>query len=307
MPPKPSTARISERGARPDKQIAQSFADLNYLANVRPVPRPFMQFVSGHFAANTVTRTHSHPCIALHGCLQGPLVLCTSQGEVPLDAGLFCLLAPGMKHHWRNPAAQSGSTIGLLLDAKHPGRWPAGAGVEDCCRKLSRLVTGVHRFSVTGDDELQHSFWLAADHLTAVAPRESIATVGTLLTLIGQCAARLEGHNEQPAPANDVAQEIRRLLLARVCDRLSINDIAKQLSVSPTRAKEAFRKAFGSGIISYHNQLKIWQAKRLLCDLSLTVDQVSHKLGFSTPSYFGQVFLRYTGETPKQFRRSNGG
>lgn len=294
------------RGARPDKQIADSFADMSYLANVRPVPRPFMQFISGHFPAGTLTRPHNHPCIALHGCLQGPLSLCTPQGDISLDAGIFCLLAPGVKHHWRNAGKQTGSTFGLLIDAEHPGHWPAGAGVEECCAKLARLVTSRHRFSVAGDEELQHSFWLAADHLTAVAPREGAGTLGALLTLLGQCVARLEGEMPETVQHDELAQEIRRLLLARVKDRLSINDVARELGVSPTRAKETFRRAFDSGIIAYHNQLKIWQAKRLLCDPSLTIDQVSQRLGFSSPSYFSRVFLQHTGETPTQFRRSSG-
>ena len=83
--------------------------------------------------------------------------------------------------------------------------------------------------------------------------------------------------------------------------------MAGQLGVSPTRAKEAFRKAFGCGIVAYQNELKIWQAKRLLCDLSLTVDEVSARLGFSSHSYFSQVFLQHTGETPTEFRRRDVG
>ncbi len=125
------------------------------------------------------------------------------------------------------------------------------------------------------------------------------------MALLGHCSHRLEGATEQAAPPDDVAQQIRRLLLSRVNDRLSINDVAGQVGVSPTRAKAAFRKAFDSGIIAYHNQLKIWQAKRLLCDLSLTVDQVSGKLGFSSHSYFSQVFFQHTGETPSDFRHRN--
>lgn len=300
------TTPSGRQGDRTDRQIADSFADMSYLGYLRPTPRPFMQFVSGHFPPGTLTQQHSHPCIALHGCLHGPLTLFTDQDEFELDAGVFYLLAPGVRHHWRNAGRQTAATMGVLIDAEHPGRWPAGAGVGECCLKLTRLVRGQHRFSVARDDELQHSFWLAADHLTSDQSRESMTAVGALLTLLGQAATRLEDSVADSAAApNDVAQQVRRLLLSRVNDRISISQVARELGVSPTRAKESFREAFGCGIVAYHNQLKIWQAKRFLCDRSLTVEQVSKKLGFSSHSYFSRVFLQHTGERPIAFRSRN--
>lgn len=297
---------IPSDGRRPhSERAAEPLADSSYLAYLRNTPRPFMRFVSGHFPPATVTHLHGHPCIALHGCLQGPLSLVTPDAELPLDAGVFYLLGPGVKHFWRNTGRQTAATFGLLIDAEHPGRWPAGAGVDDCCRKLVRHVKGIHKFNTAGDDELRHLYWMCADHLTSLEPRGAAIVTGALLALLGQCVARLAGSSETVGSSDNVAQQVRRLLLSKVNDRLSINDIARQIGVSPTRAKEAFRNAFNSGIIAYHNQLKIWQAKRLLGDLSLNIEEVSNRLGFSTHSYFSQVFLQLTGESPSEFRRRN--
>ena len=281
-------------------------ADMSYLAYVRPTPAPFTQFVSGHFPPGTSTQRHRHSCIAIHGCLQGPLVLETAKAAHSLEVGDFCLLAADIDHHWRNPSRQTGATLGLLVDTNRPGRWPAAAGVADCCGRLAQLVKGVHLFHTAADEELQRAFWVAADHLTAIEPREAVAVAGALLSLVGICVQRLEGKHKDPAAANDLAVEIRRLLMARVNDRLSISEIARELRVSPTSAKESFRNAFGTGIIAYHNQIKIWQAKRLLANHALTVDQVSRKLGFSSHSYFSQVFQQHTGRSPTEFRRGVG-
>ena len=43
-------------------------------------------------------------------------------------------------------------------------------------------------------------------------------------------------------------------------------------------------------------------AKELLCDPTLTVTQVSMKLGFEYPQHFVRFFKRHTGKTPTQFR-----
>lgn len=278
-----------------------TYPDQSYLAYLRPTPRPFVRFTCGHFPSGTVTYPHSHACLALHGCLQGPLTLVTPDREHELDAGVFLLIPSQLKHHWRNDSEHTGATLGLLIDTDNPGRWPATAGVDVACRKLKKLVQRLHRFNCAGDRELQHSFWIAADHLTADGPREPMATAGALLTLLAQVVERIEGKTSQTREG-DIAQQIRRLLLARVHERLTIAEIARELAISPTVAKEAFRSAFGSGIIAYFNQLKIWQAKRLLCDPSLTAEQVSHRLGFANPAYFSRVFRQLTGETPGAFR-----
>jgi AraC-like DNA-binding protein len=277
--------------------------DRSYLAYLRPTPRPFLHFASGHFPSATLTQPHSHPCIALHGCLDGPLTLRTPDGDQRLDTGVFYLIASGVRHSWRNDGRHTAATLGLLIDADNPGRWPAGTGIEKCCRELRSLVRGVHRFTTSGDRELHQSFWLAADYLTAEQPREMPGLTGALLSLIGQVKERLSGEPMARGVDSDVAQEIRRLLLARVRDRLSVSQIAREVGMSPTRAKEVFRHAFGCGIMTYFNHLKIWQAKRLLNDRSLTVEQVSHRMGFSSPSYFDRAFLKHTGETPTAYRR----
>jgi AraC-like DNA-binding protein len=281
----------------------EPLADQSFLAYARPAPRPFSRFVSGHFPCGTISPPHSHGCIALHGCLQGPLTMVTDHERLILDTGAFYVLAPHTRHHWHNEGKQTAATMAFLIETGRTSGWPASSGVKDCCRKLEALVTGCHRFSTAGDAELHHSFWLAADHLTAVTPREPAATTGALLTLLGQVVARLDAASASPAaPPDDVAQQVRLLLLSRVNDRLSIRDVANELVVSPTKAKESFRKAFGCGIMAYHNQLKIWQAKRFLADPSLSIEQISRKLGFSTHSYFSQVFLEHTGERPTAYR-----
>ena len=93
--------------------------------------------------------------------------------------------------------------------------------------------------------------------------------------------------------------------MSRVNDRLTIADVAQQIHVSTSQAKNEFRKTYGCGIMAYFNELKIWQAKRRLCDPNITIDQISRQLGFSSPAYFSRAFLRHTGETPSEFRTKN--
>jgi AraC-like DNA-binding protein len=284
-------------------ELLPQLEDRSYLDYLRPTPAPFLHFASGHFPPATLTSPHSHPCIALHGCLQGPLLLRTSDGDATLEAGVFYLIGPDVRHSWRNDGRHTAATLGMLIDTAHPGRWPASAGVVECCRSIQAQVHGLHRFVTAGDQELHNSFWLVADHLTSEQPREPAALAGALLTLLGQIKERLAGHVAVNLADQDAAQQIRRLLLSRVRERLSIGQIARELESSTTRLKQQFHSAFGCGIMTYFNQLKIYQAKRMLGDPGLGVEQISELLGFSSPSYFSRAFLKHAGESPSAYRQ----
>ncbi|QDT41666.1 Arabinose operon regulatory protein [Gimesia alba] len=276
--------------------------DKSYLAYSLPVPRPFMHFRSGHFPAGTTTQRHHHSIVAMHGSLQGPLTLQTSTGRHALDAGDFCILAPGVDHCWSNAGTHTAATVSFLIDTDRPGRWPVSSGIAEACRELNQLVQGIHYLNSAGDPDLQHAFWQIADQLTVERPWKKLGVAGRLWTFLGLVLERLSPDLIN-AREHGVAQQIRRLLLSRVNDRLTIAEVAESVHVSATCAKEVFRATFGCGIMSYFNELKIWQAKRLLCDPSLTIDQVSSKLGFSSPTYFSQTFRKHTGETPSEFRK----
>ncbi len=291
----------------PDDLISP-VVDESHVAYYRPTPKPFFFLHSSHLPPGTTIPTHRHPCVALHGCLHGALTLLAPDGPQVLDtAGDFYLLPPGLAHGWRNDGKGTAANLSLLIDHRHPGTWPAEAGVRQGCRELLRRLTGPRRLHAASDPELKSVFWDLVDHLMTERPRQPAVTTGLLLALLGRLVELLGDDDAIPATQTDAAEQIRRLLLARVEDRLSIEEVARAVCLSPTRAKELFRATYGCGIMAYFNQLKIWQAKRLLGSSALTVDQVSRKLGFSSPSYFTRVFQRCTGESPSDFRQQNGG
>jgi AraC-like DNA-binding protein/quercetin dioxygenase-like cupin family protein len=282
--------------------LVQPVQDETYVAYYRPTPKPFVFLHSSHLPAGTVTGDHRHPCVALHGSLQGTLLLCTKTEELALDAGVFCLLPPGTMHHWRSEGPHTAANFSLLIDHRQPKPWPGPSGVKEMCDILIRRVRTVQRFNASNDAELKDLFWKVVDHLMADRPRPQAVITGLLLALLGRVTELLGESPDAPAVQVEAAERIRRLLLARVADRLTIDQVARSVHMSPTRAKEMFRAAYGCGIMAYFNQLKIWQAKRLLSASSLTIEQVSRQLGFSTPAYFSRVFLQHTGESPTVFR-----
>ncbi len=236
--------------------------------------------------------------------MNGPIELVTSQFRKTLEAGQVYLLPPNELHHWEVHGEDVSATIGLLVDAENPGRWPRGTGVVECCERLVKLVDAPKLFSMADDPELGAIFWEAADILTLDEPCDQVIVNGTLWLLLGKIVSRLDQPEVNVDDWVNSAKRIRRLLLNHVYDSPSVEQIAREVGMSLTNAKKVFSATYGCGIKQYLNQLKLYQAKRLLGDPTLTVEQVSHKLAFESTAYFCRMFRARTGQSPTEFRKS---
>ena len=63
-----------------------------------------------------------------------------------------------------------------------------------------------------------------------------------------------------------------------------------------------FKSATGVTPIAYKHNIMIQNALDLLTHTDLTVEEISARVGFSSPNYFRRVFYDITGKTPKQVR-----
>ena len=47
------------------------------------------------------------------------------------------------------------------------------------------------------------------------------------------------------------------------------------------------------------------EARKMLLETSMKTYEISEKVGYDDPSYFGRLFKKYTGFTPVEYRDSN--
>ncbi len=64
----------------------------------------------------------------------------------------------------------------------------------------------------------------------------------------------------------------------------SINVMAENVGMSPTKFKKIFKQAFGKSTHQYILDIKADQAKKLIATNKFTISQVAYKLGFNHPS-----------------------
>lgn len=89
------------------------------------------------------------------------------------------------------------------------------------------------------------------------------------------------------------------------CELPKIDDLAQLLGVSRRHLTRAFKASMGQTIHDYIAEFRLRRAIEFLTRSELSVKEISHKLGFSSPWGLTAAFRVSTGQTPTQFRRQN--
>lgn len=88
-------------------------------------------------------------------------------------------------------------------------------------------------------------------------------------------------------------------------ENINLDMLSELVHVNKFYMVHSFTKEYGISPINYLISRRIEESKYLLSDTDHSLSQISHMLGFSSPSYFSQSFRRLEGMSPMEFRRSS--
>lgn len=83
----------------------------------------------------------------------------------------------------------------------------------------------------------------------------------------------------------------------------SIERISKELGYSPTYCNRVFKMIFGMSPRRYLSTLKLREAKLLLVNRRLSVEEIAMRLGYKDVSQFSKQFKRWMNISPSQYRQ----
>ncbi len=83
---------------------------------------------------------------------------------------------------------------------------------------------------------------------------------------------------------------------------LSLKAIAQVMNVNASYLSSLFKKEMGVSLTSFVNNRRIERAKRLLSMTNLPIKTIAQQCGVPDIYYFGRLFKKITGTTPKAWR-----
>lgn len=95
---------------------------------------------------------------------------------------------------------------------------------------------------------------------------------------------------------------ITHYFLENIGRAISLKELAAYVGLSPSAVSAKFKTHTGHSPLQYFNLMKIRQACRLLDSSTLSISQISMKLGIDDPYYFSRLFSKTMGISPKAYR-----
>ena len=83
---------------------------------------------------------------------------------------------------------------------------------------------------------------------------------------------------------------------------LSRKEVAQAIGMSENYLSQIFRQELGISPWEYLNRYRIKQARELLTQTEDSITSITLQVGFDDPSYFGRVFHKITGMSPRGYR-----
>lgn len=85
---------------------------------------------------------------------------------------------------------------------------------------------------------------------------------------------------------------------------ISLESLSKELHISKYYISHIFGSRLNMRFTDYVNSLRVSKACLLLTDSDMSITEISDKVGFSTIRTFNRAFLRQTGRSPSDYRRT---
>jgi AraC family transcriptional activator of pobA len=114
----------------------------------------------------------------------------------------------------------------------------------------------------------------------------------------------------QPAPNNhycrnhEIVRELLRMAIQHYRTERNVSFYADKLHLSPQHLSTTVKKVTGKTLTEIISTLVIHDAQAKLRSSELTIQEIAYSLNFPDISFFGKYFKRYTGMSPKQYRKN---
>ncbi len=133
--------------------------------------------------------------------------------------------------------------------------------------------------------------------------REAVVAHLTLLLVgVGRLASDVVGDlrlKDEPLLA-----EVFGFIEERYREPISLRDVARAVSLSPGHLTTVVRRKTDRTVLEWIGERRMVEARRLLVETDLSVEEIGRRCGYRNPTYFVRVFRRAHGVTPLGWRHA---
>lgn len=111
---------------------------------------------------------------------------------------------------------------------------------------------------------------------------------------------------EEHVDQAQIVEQVKKLIMENLSADLQRDELAAMVHVSPGHLGRSFKKETGVSLSDYITKKRLAMAKQLLVKTSLSITDISNRVGINYASYFTKLFKEQTGMTPQEYRQNGG-
>jgi AraC-like DNA-binding protein len=240
---------------------------------------------------------------------QGELGMFEDKNRFQVRAGQTLLLSPGIPHGGTTDYPADLSFYWLHFDVFRSVRTgrsnpcpSAGRGVRKAALAKADVLTVPQYGTVARTDRLAELFhWFLNDQESG---RLTPAAADLLLMqILHEVADRRRADLSADRAGAALAARADKLIRTRFDEALQTSMLAQELDCNPDYLGRVYHQSYGCTLTDALHRARLKQARALLLESGMNVNQVAGAVGYSDPGYFRRIFLRQEGISPRAYRR----
>lgn len=134
-----------------------------------------------------------------------------------------------------------------------------------------------------------------------------------LLIHLRYSSASAPGRNEEPAGANTPSHNLHNILfhsarvhlLRSLASPPTMKELEQLTGTNSKHLNHAFRECAGATVFEYLREERMKEARSLLQQTDLPIQDIAHQVGFTSSANFSTAFRERFGVTPRAFRQQH--
>ncbi len=243
-------------------------------------------------------KNHSSHCCELIHVRKGSVLQASNSGRFRAEAG-DCLITPRQTTHRDIFDPAVGLEVFLIFFT-----WPHESEFLQYVNNAS--INRISTDTKTGIGRMFEEMRLepGGDEVDKLIASSRLFTILMLLYRDIFQSRNPDSTDESINRSQWLVNEAKKYLEKHYQQPVKLEDIAKNLGVSPFYISRIFSRESNFSLFEYLNGVRMRKARELLREGRYIVADIAHMTGFDDSNYFSKVYKRYYGHTPSQSRFS---
>ncbi len=190
-----------------------------------------------------------------------------------------------------------------------PATGRAGTMAHDTLRQQKNLLIVIatlsSRAAIRGGMDPETAFGLSDLYIQKAEMMRSFEGLTKLYAQITMDYAKKVANLQCGEHSPKLIRSARRYILEHINTRITTDELAQALERNRSYLCAYFKEETGMTVNEYITQIKMDEAKRLLRYSKKSLRSIAEQLGYSTQSYFQNVFKKVIGVTPLDYRMNS--